>query len=123
MQTGSFDKFDGGIEVDETYIGGKARNMHRHVRARKIRHGRGPGGKAVVAGVLQRGGRVRATVIDTPSQDVMHKHISDHVEPGTSVYTDTHGSYAGLEGYDLARSITPSCYVDAHVHTNGIENF
>jgi transposase-like protein len=46
----------GEVEVDETFIGGKARNMHADKRARKIT-GRGPEGKAIVASVLERGGR------------------------------------------------------------------
>src|SRR6266536_2034284 len=61
MQTGTLQKLDGEIEVDETFIGGKARNMHKDVRARKIT-GTGGKDKAIVAGVLQRGGKVRATV-------------------------------------------------------------
>lgn len=51
-------KLGGEVEVDETFIGGKARNMHADVKARKIR-GRGPEGKAIVAAVLERGGKVR----------------------------------------------------------------
>jgi len=55
-------KLGGEVEVDETFIGGKARNMHKDKRAEKIT-GRGPEGKAVVAAVLQRGGKVRAKVV------------------------------------------------------------
>ena len=62
MQTGTFEKLDGEIEVDETFIGGKARNMHKDVRARKIT-GTGGKDKAIVAGVLQRGGEIRAVVV------------------------------------------------------------
>jgi hypothetical protein len=49
------------VEVDETYIGGKAKNMHKSVRERKI-SGRGTVGKAMVLGAIQRGGGVRLTV-------------------------------------------------------------
>jgi hypothetical protein len=55
MQTGSFDKLDGEVEVDETFIGQKARNMHPAVRARKIT-ARGPKDKTAVVGAIQRGG-------------------------------------------------------------------
>src|SRR6266540_2989589 len=55
MQTGSFEKFSGTVEVDETYIGGKARNMHAHVRKQKIT-GTGPGNKVAVLGMIERGG-------------------------------------------------------------------
>lgn len=47
VQHGSIDKMTGTVEADETFIGGKARNMHRDKRAEKI-HGRGPDGKAIV---------------------------------------------------------------------------
>src|SRR5688500_10552451 len=56
-------KLGGEVEVDETFIGGKARNMHKAGRARKIR-GPGPEGKAIVAAFLERGGKVRAKVVD-----------------------------------------------------------
>jgi transposase-like protein len=65
MQTGTFQKLDGEIEVDETFIGGKARNMHKHTRARKIT-GTGGKDKAIVAGVLQRGGEMRAVRLLRP---------------------------------------------------------
>ena len=57
-------KLSGEVEVDETFIGGKARNMHGDVKARKIGGKRGPEGKAIVAAVLERGGKVRARVVD-----------------------------------------------------------
>jgi len=52
-------KLSGEVEVDETFIGGKARNMHGDVKVRKIQGRRGPEGKAIVAAVLERGGKVR----------------------------------------------------------------
>src|SRR5579863_3739278 len=51
-------KLSGEVEVDETFIGGKARNMHRDVKARRIQGRTGGAGKAIVAAVLQRGGKV-----------------------------------------------------------------
>ncbi len=63
-QTGG--KLGGEVEVDETFIGGKARNIHKDKRVEKI-VGRGPGNKAIVAAVLERGGKVRAKVIGTPA--------------------------------------------------------
>jgi hypothetical protein len=62
MQTGTFHKLKGEVEVDETFIGGKARNMHAGKRAEPIQ-GRGTTGKTIVIGVLERGKEVRATVI------------------------------------------------------------
>jgi transposase-like protein len=54
MHTGTFNKLSGQVEADETFIGGKARNMHKDKRAEKIT-GRGPKDKAIVMGVLERG--------------------------------------------------------------------
>jgi hypothetical protein len=74
MQVGSFDNWDGEIEVDETYIGGKARNMHKHLRKQKIT-GTGGKDKAIVLGLKQRGGRVRAAVIVDTSKASLYPHV------------------------------------------------
>jgi hypothetical protein len=66
---------DGEIEVDETFIGGKARNMHSAKRKEKI-HGRGPNGKAVVMGMLQRGGKVKTAVIANRDKETLHGHVN-----------------------------------------------
>jgi transposase-like protein len=126
MQAGSFDKFDGGIEVDETFIGGKARNMHRADRERRMRGKTGPAGKTTVAGALERGGRVRAQVLPgSPSRRLLHAHVRKHVAEGATVYTDNLRSYSGLEeyGYDHRAVDHAQQYVDGRVHTNGMENF
>jgi transposase-like protein len=123
MQTGSFDKLDGEVEVDETFIGGKARFMHSAVRKRKIT-GTGPKDKAVVLGIRQRGGETRATVVSDMKGHTLQGHVVENVEPGAAVYTDTFRSYRGLsrdfehETVDHAEK-----YVDGRVHTNGLENF
>jgi transposase-like protein len=87
MQTGSFKKLSGQVESDETYIGGKARNMHKHKRAEKIK-GRGTAGKAIVMGILERHGedhvsRVRAKVIQSTATETMHQEIREAVRPGS----------------------------------------
>src|SRR6266496_3977849 len=87
MQTGTFQKFDGEIEVDETFIGGKARNMHKHTRARKIT-GTGGKDKTIVAGVLQRGGEMRATVVSDTKRSTLQDGVREHVKPGAAVYSD-----------------------------------
>ena len=62
MQAGTFLKLDGEVEVDETFIGGKARNMHVAQRQRRIT-GTGGTDKTAVMGIVKRGGEVRATVV------------------------------------------------------------
>lgn len=113
----------GEVEVDETFIGGKARNMHKDVRARRIT-GTGPEGKAVVAAVLERGGRVRARVIKTRRKHELQAMIREHVEPKASLYTDALRSYDGLSEEYAHQVIDHALeYVRENVHTNGLENF
>jgi transposase-like protein len=123
MQTGSFDKLDGTVEVDESFIGGKARNMHRSVRDRK---GIRPGAwdKTVVLGIRQRDGELRAKVVPNTKATTLKPEVHDHVAPGASVYTDENHSYRGLGStYDHRTVDHAEAYVDGQVHTNGLENF
>ncbi|MBZ5676894.1 MAG: IS1595 family transposase [Acidobacteriia bacterium] len=85
-QTGG--KLSGEVEVDETFIGGKARNMHADVKARKIQGRRGPMGKAIVAAVLERGGKVRATVVDRRKKKQLQALVRENVEPKSALYSD-----------------------------------
>ncbi len=116
-------KLDGEIEVDETYIGGKSRNMHKSVRERRIK-ARGPLGKAVVMAVLERHVEVRPKVIRTTSQEELQGHIRQHVELGAQVNTDAHPGYFGLDERYMHMTIDHAeTYVQGNVHTNGLENF
>lgn len=123
LQAGGFDKIDGIAEIDETFIGGKARNMHKHVRERKIT-GTGGKDKAIVVGALERGGKVRAAVAADRTRATLHGYVRDNVTPGATVYTDSLNSYTGLDrDYAHATVDHAEKYVDGQVHSNGIENF
>jgi transposase-like protein len=123
MQTGSFEKFEGTVEVDETFIGGLARNMHKKDRARKIK-GTGGAGKTIVAGAVERGGEVRAAVIPDTRTPTLEQFVQDMVEPGSVVYTDALTGYRHLgDDYDHDTVDHATHYVNGQVHTNGIENF
>jgi transposase-like protein len=123
MQTGTFEKASGRVEVDESFIGGKARNMHKHIRTRRIT-GTGGKDKTAVIGVLQRGGKVILSVIDSRKRKPLHKHVRDHVEPGAEVFTDALKSYEGLSPQYAHQVVDHAVeYVKGHVHTNGLENF
>ena len=74
---GSFNKLSGQIEADETFIGGKARNMHVAKRARVIT-GTGGKDKTAVMGILQRGGKVRATVVPNRKKKALQSEIREH---------------------------------------------
>lgn len=121
MQAGTFQKLSGDIEVDETYIGGLARNMHISKRKRL---GTGGAGKVAVMGLLERHGEVRTMIVENTVQDTMQGHIRSHVESGSSVHTDGHGGYKGLSDQYIHNVINHAEeYVRGNVHTNGIENF
>lgn len=112
------------IEADESFIGGKARNMHADVKARKIQGRRGPQGKAIVAAVLERGGKVRASVVDKRKKKQLQAHVRDNVEAKSSLYTDSLKSYEGLGGEYAHQVIDHAiAYVDGQTHTNNCENF
>jgi len=115
-------KLSGEIEADESFIGGKARNMHAHKRAEKI-HGRGPDGKAIVAAVLERGGEIRAQVMETRKKKDLQKLVRDNVEAGSSIYTDALKSYEGLDEFTHQVVDHAETYVNGQIHTNGCENF
>lgn len=126
MQSGSFVKVGGNgseVEVDESFIGGKARNMHKEKRAKAIT-GTGGKGKAIVFGILERGGKVRTQVIDDRKSKTVQPLIREHVAAGSALYTDAMLGYSGLES-EFAHQVIDHAveYVHGRVHTNGMENF
>jgi transposase-like protein len=124
MQSQTF-MLAGHVEVDETYIGGKARNMHLGQRIEKTKQGRSMDNKTPVLGMIERGGKVRARVVDDVRRRTVQSYIHDAVAPGSIVYTDALASYTGLGGGDFThRTINHAVqYVNGQVHTNVIENF
>jgi transposase-like protein len=127
MQTGSFRKLGGSgteIEADETFIGGKARNMHKDVKARRITGmGQGAKDKLIVMGILERGGHVRTEIIPDRTKETLHPIVRQHVEAGTQFFTDEMAGYKGLSEYEHKVIDHAVKYVDGRVHTNGMENF
>lgn len=131
MQNGSLNKLSGHVEVDETYIGGKARNMHKTVLAKRVaenatpRTGRNQNiGKVAVMGLLERHGEIRTMVVAGTKRRHLHNQVTTHVEPGSCVYTDALRSYNEL-GREYIHGVINHAekYVDGIVHTNGVENF
>jgi transposase-like protein len=117
-------KLAGEIEVDETFIGGKSRNMHKSVRSRRI-HGTGGSGKVAVMGLLDRHTRqVRTMVVPNVRRKSLQGEVNRHVEVGSTVYSDALRSYDQLEN-DYTHKVINHAekYVDGQVHTNAIENF
>ena len=78
---------DGEVEVDETFIGGKARNMHSSKRARRIT-GRGPKDKTIVLGILERGWIVRTKVVGNRRKRPLQREVRATVAAGSALYSD-----------------------------------
>src|SRR5208337_3665374 len=123
MQDETFGKLSGHVEVDETFIGGKARNMHLDKRQRRIT-GTGGKDKTIVFGALERGGKIRTVVVSGRKRSALHAAVKEHVETGAALYSDALASYDGLaQGYAHKVIDHAEKYVDGQVHTNGLENF
>ena len=124
---GPGNKLSGQVEADETFIGGKARNMHKDKRAEKIT-GTGGKDKTAVMGILERGpksigSKVRVKVIDNTKKKTLQSEIREHVLAGSAVFTDALKSYEGLDDFQHEVVDHAVEYVRGEVHTNGLENF
>lgn len=131
MKLGNFDRFDGDVETDETFVGGSARFMHEHKKIERgaVARGGGWGHLTTVVGTIKRQegvepSQVRAEVVDKRSNDNVRRHVRETVEPGATLNTDLYGAYQALgDEYDHRTIDHAVRYVDRGVHTNGIENF
>ncbi len=126
MQRGTFEKMGGTgpVEADETFIGGKARNMHERKRHEKIK-GTGGSGKELVMGLLDREtGKVRLKHVMDRKRGTLQAEIRVNVETGTELMTDELASYTGLDKEYVHQFVNHAeAYVRGNVHTNGMENF
>ena len=114
--------FAGPVEVDETYVGGKASNMHAKVRREKIT-GRGGVDKTAVVGARDRAtGQVAAEVIASVDGPTLRGFVDDHTTPETTVYTDGATAYRGRENHEAVHHSVGE-YVRGQAHTNGVESF
>ena len=120
--TGPTVVFEGPVEVDETYVGGKRKNMPKSKR--KLLAGRGPVGKTAVVGIKDRETKqVTVQVVTDTDGETLQGFVREHVEPGAEVFTDDAAAYDGLTDYEhgtVRHSVGE--YVNGKVHTNGIES-
>ena len=133
LRTGSFDKIGGEgseVEVDETFVGGKLKNMHKEKQARYRAQSStgtigGTFGKAIVMGMLDRNARqVRAQVVPNVERLTLQNAVLNTVEHGTNVYTDQAPAYQRLNQKYVHEIVNHAeTYVRGRVHTNGLENF
>ena len=113
-------KFDGPVEVDETYVGGLERNKHA---SDKLNAGRGTVGKTAIVGAKdRRTNEVRAEVVPATDAATLKSFVGDHAGDGAEVFTDEAAAYKGLPNHSAVRHSVGQ-YVDGHIHTNGIESF
>jgi transposase-like protein len=124
MKNGSIEKLTGSVEVDEAYVGGKTKSKRRNLKTGKMMPTGPQDGKVIVMGLIERNGRVRASIVPDVKRRTLKPIIERNVAAGTTLYTDAFGSYDDLkktyEHYAINHSVE---YVNGHIHTNGIENF
>jgi transposase-like protein len=115
------------VEADETFIGGKVKNMHKAMMkpkpvATRTKRLSGVIGKTIVVGMLERKGRVKAEVVMDRTTSTLHALAAKHILSDSTLMTDEWGGYKGT---DFEHEIINHAneYVNGLVHTNGIENF
>jgi transposase-like protein len=109
------------VEVDEKFVGGREKNKH----ANKRLHTKGGGkGKTVVMGIIERGGELRAGVVDDVQRNTLEPIVLSHVAQGSTVYTDEHLGYRSLAHSFDHQTVRHSAkeYVRGDAHTNSIES-
>jgi len=123
MQSGTFEKVTGEFEVDESFIGGLARNMHKNKKAKIT--GTGGAGKAIVMGLLDRKTKkIRLRHVANTQRETLQGVVREYIEGGSYVYSDAWVAYNGLDREYIHQVIDHAeTYVNGNVHTNGIENF
>ena len=116
--------FSGPVEVDETYMGGKRKNMSNAKRRELKDTGRGAVGKTAVVGAKDRASNeVRAQVIEHADGATLRGFVGGHASPDAFVYSDDASAYKGLPNQHETVKHSASEYVRGDVHTNGMESF
>jgi transposase-like protein len=120
QESGTLEMMKGQVEVDETFIGGKARNM-KHSKRKEIigRHGhkRSP--------FVGKTSRVKLKVVKTTKRKELWSEVEKGVQKGAEVFTDSLKSYEGLDEQEYVHKVIDhaECYAKGEVHTNGLQNF
>lgn len=128
MKTGTFEKLTGEIETDETFVGGKAINMHMTRRRTLPNKGVGGQGKTAVHGMLERSengtSRVQVAVVPNTQKATIKPILDNAIAVGSTLYSDTAMQYLKLDSALMHEMVDHAIeYVRGKVHTNGMENF
>ena len=116
------EKMAGPVEVDETYIGGKARNMHKSKRDAVIK-GRGSVGKVAVVGIKDREtGQIASEVVESTDAGTLQNFVMRHTGQDTQVYTDEARAYVGIPRPHESVKHSVAEFVRGMAHTNGMES-
>ena len=116
--------FDGPVEADEAYFGGKRRNMSNAKRNALKKTGRGAVGKTAVAGVKDRGSkRISAAVVERTDGATMRELVTERTDPAAVMFTDEASAYLGVPRFHASVKHSRGEYVRGEVYTNGIESF
>ncbi|HEX8266955.1 MAG TPA: IS1595 family transposase [Pyrinomonadaceae bacterium] len=118
-------KLQGTVEVDETYIGGKAKNMHARIRRERFQGRRGAVEKAPVVTIVERGGRVKSQYMEMVTGDNLKAALLECVSPLASICTDESPSYFGVENHFASREAVnhkKGEYVRGNAHVNTCES-
>lgn len=115
---------DGGVEMDESYFGGKVKNMHTSKR-KAIKNSTSPSIKTAVFGMVEREGNVVAQVVPDVKRETILPIVAESVPIGTMIHTDSAHIYTPLKAGFIHNVINheKSEYVDGFCHTNTIEGF
>lgn len=112
-----YGKFDGEVEVDESYFGGKVSDGTR---------GRGASNKTAVFGMVKRGGKLEARTVKNVKRSTIMPIVADNIEKGTQIYSDEFNIYQALPAMGYEHATVPHAekiYVLGNAHTNTIEGF
>jgi len=118
------EKFTGTCEADETFIGGKNKNRHAHKKVENSQ-GRSFKDKSPVAGVIERGGELRAKQVPDTKGFNLKSFIVKNIVFGSEINTDEWWGYNGLAAafkHNVVKH-NEGQYVSGDTHTNTLEGF